>query len=95
MEEKLKIPVRKLPLSKEVKVEFERKSVYSLRRLYEKFQRLIDTDGSMMVYLPGFTREAYNESLRLLSALELLPEDNRCSKEYVGKKIYAYVNKEA
>lgn len=96
LEEKLKIPVRKLPFSKEVKNEFERKSVYKLEKLYHKVIGLIEPTGEIKrVYLPGFTCDAYSESIRLLSALKLMPKDNRVSEKYLSSKLLSYSNKEA
>jgi len=95
LEEKLKIPIRKLPFSKEVKTEFERKSVYGLEKLYYKVLGLIEPTGEMRVCLPGFTCEAYSESIRLLSALKLMPKDNRISEKYLSSKLLSYANKES
>lgn len=91
----MKIPVRKLPFSKEVKDEFERKGVYGLGKLYYKVIGLIEPDGSKRVYLPGFTCKAYSESIHLLSALSLMPEGHRVSEKYLDSKLLSYSNREA
>ena len=94
LEEKLKIPVRKLPFSKEIKDEFERKGVYGLGKLYHKIRGLIDSEGDILAYLPGFTCEAYSESIQLLGALSLMPEGHRVSEKYLDSKLLSYSNKE-
>lgn len=95
LEEKLKLSIRKLPFSKEVKNEFERKGVYGLGKLYNKVIGLIEPDGFFArVYLPGFTCEAYSESIHLLSALNLMPEGHRVSEKYLGSKLLTYSNRE-
>lgn len=76
LEEKLKIPVRKLPLSSKVKKELLNKSVYSLKQIYDKFLKLIDPkDGAMKVYLPGFTRDTYWEIRELITEIGLISGD--------------------
>lgn len=94
LEDKLKISIRKMPFSKEVKTEFERKGVYGLGKLYNKVLGLIDSEGSILAYLPGFTCEAYRESIQLLGVLNLMPRGHRVSEKYLSSKLLSYSNRE-
>jgi len=61
LEEKLKIPVMKLPFSKAVKNELYYKGVLTLGQIYDKYQR-----EPRRSYLPGFKDSVFLETAYLI-----------------------------
>ena len=84
LEEKLKIPVWKLPFSKEVKDELYGKGVRSLKQIYDKCERYPG-----LSFFPGFKNRVFAESAHLIIAMGL---DNKKYPlaEYVDIKIYSH-----
>jgi hypothetical protein len=66
LEEKLRIPILKLPFSREVKQELYDKSVTLLRHLYDKYH-----SEPGRVFLPAFKNKVFAEAGYLLVALGL------------------------
>lgn len=91
LEEKLRILVLKLPLSRAVKNELYYKGVYTLRQLVDKYHR---APGRVM--LPGFKDKVFAEAGYLLVVMGL--DYGKGPGAYtilgsVGSKLNLYLNK--
>ncbi|MCK4521890.1 MAG: hypothetical protein KAU20_04905 [Nanoarchaeota archaeon] len=71
LEEKLKIPVVKLPFSKIIKSELLDKGVYTLREIINKFNK-----APGRICLPGYTKEVYEETSYLITKMNFYKEEH-------------------